>query len=175
MATTYAVGSGDHIKPWRNVRVRHLGVDSGQTMRVGDPVIFSTDAGDEHLIKVAGDNPTAGIIGFCAEAPASGYTKGDKVAVWIATPDAEFVGRLNTVGAVAADLAVIGTARALEIDSTNSIWSVEDDDAGNDAVRVLELLNPITRQPLTADGDVNALCVFKVVPGASVYNSTSAT
>lgn len=168
MASLGSVSKGDYIRPLQGARIRHYPEDASQSFKIGDPLIIG-GAGVENKVKIAGDNPTADIIGIAAEA-ASGTT-GNKVAVWMADPHTLFIGRGDATDAV--DFTDIGAKRALEIDATNEIWRVETDDAGNDAVVVLEFRHPVTREVLTAEGDTDALVVFRFAEAACVYGDAN--
>lgn len=163
MATTYGVSTGDHIRPYRKFEIRHFPEDASQTFGIG-AVLIQGGAGVEQKVKIASSNPTAAIVGIALEA-ASGTT-GNLIPVAIAKADAEFYGRGLADDAV--DFSDVGAARALETDATTG-WRVETDDAGNDAVVVLQFLNPNTMQPLTAEGDFNAGIVFRFVKAATLW------
>ena len=168
MASLGGVSSGDYIRPFRNCTLRHFPEDATQTFVKGDPLIQGA-AGVEHKVKIAGDNPTSAIVGIAAE-DATGTT-GNKVAVWLAEPHAEFIGRGDATDTV--DFTDIGAKRPLEIDATNDIWRVETDDAGNDCVVVLQFRDPVTREVLTAEGGTDPLIVFRFVEAATVYGDAN--
>lgn len=169
MATTFAVGSGDYIRPFRNVRVQHFPVAVSQTIRRGDQVKLA-GAGVENRIKIGVVTETSRIVGIAAASITTTSTHvpaTDKIPVWLATPDAEFIGR--TVSDDAVDFTDIGVNVAMDIDATNNIWVIETDDVTAEVVQVLQYLDPITKTPQTAEGDTSVLCVFKFMPGASIY------
>ena len=60
----------------------------------------------------------------------------------------------------------------LEIDATNSITRVQTDGVTYETVVVLEYRNPTTGNLQTSEGDTNALCIFKFLPGASIFIPT---
>ena len=166
---TFAVGTGDYIKPHRNVTYKEFPVAVSQTVLVGS-ILKKAGAGLENRVSVAGDTDTSGIVGIAMEAITTTGThvaKTDKVLVALATPEAEFEGR--TVADDAVDFTDIGVRVSTEIDATNSITRVETDDTTNETVRVLEYLDPVTRNRQATEGDVNALCIFKFIPGATIW------
>lgn len=167
--STFAVGSGDYILPWRNARLAEYPVAVSQTVLKGS-VLKMAGAGLENRVILSTDSTTSGIVGVAMEAITTTGTHNaatDKVLVALATPDAEFIAR--TVADDAVDFTDLGVNVSLEIDATNSITRVETDDVTNETVKVLEYLDPFTRNRLTAEGDVNALAVFKFIPGATVF------
>lgn len=169
MATTFSVSSGDFIRPYRNVKIKHWPVTVSQTIRKGDAVKLA-GAGLENRIKIGVVTETSGYVGIAAEditTTSSHVAATDKIAVWLAEPDAEFIGR--TVSDDAVDFTDIGVNVALDIDATNNIWVVETDDVTAEVVRVLRYLDPITNNVQATEGDTSALCVFKFIPGASIY------
>jgi hypothetical protein len=166
---TFAIGKGDFIRPWRNCSVRHYPVSVSQTIYRGYPVKLA-GAGLENRVIVMADNDSAGIVGIAAHDIVTTSTHvpaTDTVAVWLATPEAEFVGR--TVADDAVDFTDTGVNVALEADATNLIWCVETDNVTQEIVRVLGYRNPITNNVQATEGDTNALCVFKFIPGASIH------
>jgi hypothetical protein len=169
MATTFGVSSGDYIRPYRNVRVAHFPVAVSQTIVRGAAVKLA-GAGVENRIKIGVVTETSGYVGFAAESITTTSTHvsaTDKIAVWLATENAEFIGR--TVSDDPVDFSDIGVGVALDIDATNAIWVVETDDVTAEVVRVLSYLDPVTKNPQVAEGDSSVLCVFKFLPGASIY------
>lgn len=169
MATTFAVGSGDYIVPWRNVTVKRFPVSVSQTVLVGS-VLKKAGAGLENRVILSTDTTTSGIVGVALEAittSSSHVAATDHVLVALATPEAEFAGR--TVADDAVDFTDLGVNVSLEIDATNLITRVETDDVTNETVRVLEYRNPVTREVQATEGDTSALCIFKFIPGATIW------
>jgi len=166
---TFAIGAGDFVRPFRGVRVQHFPVSISQTIKRGYPVKLA-GAGLENRVIVMADNDVAGIVGIAAAditTTGTHVAATDRIPVWLATPEAEFMGR--TVADDAVDFSDRGVNVALELDATNLIWCVETDNVTQEIVRVLEYVHPVTKTPLTAEGDVNALAIFKFIPGASIY------
>lgn len=164
MATTFAVGSGDYMRPWRNCDIKHFPEAASQTFKKGE-VLIQGGAGVENQVRVASDNPTAAIVGVAAE-DASGTT-GQKVAVYVARGDAEFI--VRTISTDPVDFSDIGTARAIEKDATNVIWVTDTSDAGNDSVVIQEYRDPGTREAQTTEGDSSVWAVVRFAPGATVW------
>lgn len=166
---TFGVGSGDYIVPWRNTTIKRFPVSISQTVLVGS-VLQKAGAGLENRVILSTDTVTSGIVGIALEAITTTGTHNaatDHVLVALATPEAEFAGR--TVADDAVDFTDIGVRVSLEIDATNSITRVETDDVTNETVRVLQYLDPVTRNVQATEGDVNALCIFKFIPGATIW------
>ena len=94
MATTFSVGSGDYIRPYRNVTIKHFPVTISQTIKRGDAVKLA-GAGLENRIKIGVVTETSGYVGIAAEDITTTGTHNaatDKIAVWQATESAEFIG-----------------------------------------------------------------------------------
>lgn len=166
---TFTVGSGDYIVPWRNVTIKEFPVHTSQTVLAGS-VLKKAGAGVENRVILNTDTDTSGIVGVALHAVTTGATHvaaTDKVLVAIATPEAEFAGR--TIAEDAVDFSDIGVRVSLEIDATNGITRVETDDTTNETVMVLEYRDPVTRNVSAAEGDISALCIFRFLPGASVW------
>lgn len=166
---TFGVGSGDYIIPWRNTTIKRFPVSISQTVLVGS-VLQKAGAGLENRVILSTDTVTSGIVGVALEAITTTGTHvaaTDHVLVALATPEAEFAGR--TVADDAVDFTDIGVRVSLEIDATNLITRVETDDVTNETVRVLQYLDPVTRNVQATEGDVNALCIFKFIPGATIW------
>lgn len=169
MATTYSVGSGDYIQPYQHTVIKEFPVHTSQTVLKGS-VLQKAGAGYENRVILSTDTVTTGIVGVALEAITTTATHNaatDKVLVALATDCAEFTAR--TVADDAVDFSDIGVNVELEIDATNSITRVETDGTTYEVVKVLGYLNPVTRNPLTAEGDTSALAIFKFIPGATVY------
>jgi hypothetical protein len=166
---TFGVSDGDYIVPWRNPTIKEFPVGVSQTVLKGS-VLQKGGAGVENRVILSTDTVTSGIVGVAMEAITTTGThnaKTDKVLVALATPEAEFAGR--TVADDAVDFSDIGVRVSLEIDATNSITRVETDDVTNETVKVLQYLDPVTRNVQATEGDVNALCIFKFIPGATIW------
>ncbi len=169
MATTFTVGSGDYIRPYRNCRIQHFPVHVSQTLKRGQ-VVKIAGAGYENRLIVSTDTTVAGIVGVIAEditTIATHVPSTDKAAVWLATVDAEFIARTNADDAV--DFSDIGVEVELEIDATNSIVRVETDSTTYEVVQILQFLDPVTKNVQATEGDINVLCVFKFIQGASIW------
>lgn len=171
MATTFVVSTGDHIRPFRNYRIKEYPVSISQTVLVGS-VLKQAGAGLENRVILSTDSTTTGIVGVALEAITTTGTHvpaTDKVLVALATEDAEFVAR--TVASTAVDFTSIGTRVSLEIDATNLITRLDTADTTNETVWVLEYLDPTNQNTQATEGDTNALGVFKFIPGATIWGS----
>jgi hypothetical protein len=159
-------GSGDYVRPFRNVRVQHYPEAASQTFKRGEVLILG-GAGVENQVRIASDNPTAAIVGIAA-ADATGVT-GTKVPVWLAHPLAEF--RAKAIAGDAADFTDLNAARAIQKDATNVIWEVDTTDAGNDSVVPLDLLDNNLKQVVEANADTNYWVVFRFADAATIWGS----
>lgn len=172
MATTFTVGSGDYMRPYRNCRIQHFPVHTSQTLKKGY-VVQLAGAGYENRVIVSTDTVVSGIVGVCAADITTTATHNavtDKVPVWLATPEAEFIAR--TDADTAANFTQLATRVELEIDATNSIHRVELGSTTYEVVWVLGFLDPVTKNVQATEGDYNVLCVFKFLPGASIWQPT---
>jgi hypothetical protein len=169
MATTFTVGSGDYMRPWRNCRIQHFPVHVSQTLKRGY-VVQLAGAGYENRIIASTDTVTTKIVGVVAAditTTATHVASTDKVPVWLATEDAEFIAR--TVADDAVDFSDIGVNVSLEIDVTNSIVRVETDDTTYETVKVLQFIDPVTKTKQATEGDTSVWAVVKFIPGAAVW------
>jgi hypothetical protein len=136
-------------------------------------VLQLAGAGYENRLILGTDTVTSGYVGVAAEALTTTATHNavtDHVPVWLATPDAEFIGR--TVADDTVDFTDIGVNVELELDATYSITRVQTDGTTYEVVRVLQYLNPVTKNVQATEGDTSVWCVFKFIPGASIYIPT---
>ena len=65
MATTFVPGSGDGFRPYGRCKVQHYPMAASQTFKKGYPIIMG-GAGVENQIRVAGNDPTAALVGVAA-------------------------------------------------------------------------------------------------------------
>ncbi len=167
---TFGVSAADYIKPYNKPVLKRFPVSISQTVLVGS-VVKKAGAGLENRVILNTDTVAAGaIVGVAMEAITTTGTHvaaTDHVLVALAVPGAQFEGR--TVADDAVDFTDIGVNVSLEIDATNSITRVETDDVTNETVRVLEYLDPVTKNTQATEGDTSALCVFKFLPGATIW------
>lgn len=166
---TFNVGTGDYIKPFRNVTYKEFPVHVSQTVLVGS-IMKLAGAGFENRVILSTDATTSGIVGVAMEAITTTGThnaKTDKVLIALATPEAEFEAR--TVAARAVDFTDLNVRIETQIDATNSITRLNAAATTNETVRTVEYLDPVTRNRQATEGDVNALGIFKFIPGATVW------
>jgi hypothetical protein len=83
----------------------------------------------------------------------------DKINVWLATQDAEFIAHCEDAATIDNDN--ISTQYGMVNDATNGIWRVDLSDTTNLVVRVLELVD--------AHGDTNGRLVFSVIAPERLY------
>lgn len=159
MATTFAVSSGDYIRPYRNVRIQHFPEAASQTFKRGEPLIMDA-AATENRVRIAGSAPTSLIVGIAA-ADASGVTS-TMIPVWLATLTAEFKG--TGMAAQAMDWTDLSVGKALIKDATNVIWQV-DNTNGADSVVPLEILAPATQ------GDFLGYYSFRFAYASTLYGT----
>lgn len=163
---TISVGPGSYIRPYRKPRVRHFLVGASQTILKGDPLILSATADAGNKVTIAGADPTADyhLVGFAAEAITTGstVTAADKIPVWLATPDAEFV--VHYADTQALDVDDIGTAYGIVADGTNDIWRLDDTETTAPVFMVIDLLD--------AHADVNGRAVVQVLAPERLYGTS---
>lgn len=156
MATTVSVGPGSYMRPYRKPRIQHWPEAASQTFILGDLLAFSTDS---YGVVKAGADPTADIVGVAAEA-ATGTT-GNKVAVWLAGPENEFVAHIEDTGTIAAT--DIGAAFGVIEDTTNNIWRVDTTETGAPCVIVTQYIDGV--------GDTNGRVVFRFTNEVDTSNT----
>lgn len=158
MATTYSVGSGSYIRPYRNVRIQHFPEAASQSFKRGEPLIMDA-ASNENRVRVASNQPTTLIVGIAA-ADASGVTS-TMVPVWLATFDAEFIAVGKTLQAM--DYTDLSVGLALLKDATNVIWYIDNSDTTHDAVVPLQIKAPAVQ------GDFQGYYIFRFAIAATIY------
>jgi hypothetical protein len=152
---TLTVSSGDYMRPYRGpVRCKNAPEAVSQSFKLGYPLIPGTTSGKEDEVKIAGTDPTTGILGVAAGA-ASG-TETTNITFWLAEPEVEFLARVQDTGsAVRTD---VGKTYGIVLDATNLIWRVDLTETTNVNVVITEVLN----QPgLSVPGDTNNLVAFQ--------------
>lgn len=159
MATTFTMSAGNTVRPYRNVRKRNFPEAASQTFVVGDLVILETASDKGHQVKIAGTDPTTdrALIGIAAEA-ASG-TEGTSIAVYLFTPDSEFVINGNTT----LDNDHVSSRFGVARDATNKIVQLDISETSAIVFKVLELLD--------AAGDVNGRYIVAPVQSESLYGA----
>lgn len=169
MATTYTVGSGDIIRPYKSrPRIQHFPMAASQSFKMGEPLIMDA-ASTENRVKVAANQPTTLIVGIAAAAAADcansdGTTTGALVPVWCATHDAVF----KAVGKAlqALDYTDLSLGLALLKDATNNIWYIDNTDTTHDAVVPLTIIAPAVQ------GDFQGYYSFRFAAAASLFIAT---
>jgi hypothetical protein len=161
MATTFNVGSGDYVRPYRNVRIQHFPEAASQTFKRGEPLIMDA-AGTENRVRIASTSPTTLIVGIAA-ADASGVTS-TMIPVWCATQDAEF--KITGKAAQAMDYTDLGVGLEIEKDATNVIWIVDNTNTSADALVPLSILAPAVQ------GDFRGYYVVRFAAAASYWMQT---
>lgn len=161
MATTFAVGPGSIMRPYRNTRVRHFPEAASQTFLRGDILIMDA-ASTENRVKISADQPTARIVGV-AGADASGVT-GTMIPVYLADVQAEFL--ITGKSGQAMDFTDLGVGLAVLRDATNKIWYVDNTDTSHDAVVPVKINEPATQ------GDFLGYYVVRFAQAASYWMAT---
>jgi hypothetical protein len=146
---TISVGSGNYLRPYRNVRIANFPEDASQSFKRGAIVIYSATSGKENKIKEAGADPTALMLGVCL-ADASG-TEGTMLPVALFTPDAEFV--IHMVDTQTLDRSKLGTSYGVLKDGTYNIWRLDNTETTAKVFVIVQLLD--------AHGDANGRCVVR--------------
>lgn len=161
---TVSVSAKSYVRPYRNPRTRQFLVDVSQTIVIGDLIVLGTDSDEGNRVKKAGADPTTDrkILGFAAEAITTTSTHDsttDKLLVWLATQDAEFIAHCEDAAAIDND--DISTEYGMVNDATNGIWRVDRSETSAKIVRVLELVD--------THGDTNGRLVFSVIAPERLY------
>lgn len=163
---TFTVSSGDFVRPYKGrAKIKHFYVDTSQTIVVGDLLVLSTDSDEGNRVKKASADPTTdrAIVGFAAAAITTGATHvaaTDRIPVWIASGEAEFVVRAQDTGTLDND--DVSVEYGIVNDSTNGIWRLDRSETSAKIFRVLELLD--------AHGDVNGRYVAMVIAPERLYH-----
>lgn len=158
---TFTVTSKDYFKPY-DMNLNRTGdaapEAASQSFGLGAPLIFATTAGHENRVKVAGADPTAGILGVASTA-ATGTTD-SQITYWIADNGNQFVGRVQGSGTL--DYTQVGLQCGIVQDTTVSpaIWRVDYSDTTNKNVEITGLID--------ADGDVNGRVRFQFISAARI-------
>lgn len=161
---TIGVGKGSYIRPHRRVRMANFRVDASQTIKVGYPLVLSTDSDEGNRVKVASADPTTDrkFVGFAAGDITTGAspTASDTVDVWLATGDAEFIAHCEDAAAIDND--DISTEYGIVEDATNEIYRLDRTETSAKVFRVLELYD--------AHGDVNGRLIVSVIAPERLYH-----
>lgn len=162
---TLVVSSGDYIKPYRGrVHLRSFPVDTSQTILVGSLLVLSTDTDEGNRVKVAGTDPTVdrSLVGIAAEAitTTSTYVAAtDKVLVWVAHPDTEFIVRCESAAAIDND--DVSVEYGVVVDGTNLITRLDRSETSAKVFRVTELID--------THGDVNGRLLVQFITSERLY------
>ena len=122
-------------EPYRAVvKVRHFPEAASQTFVKGDVLILATASDKGHQCKIAGADPTAGILGVAAKA--STGVEGTDIDVF-STEDNTFIA--NIEGSVSLDNDMTGLACGLV--TTTGAVRVDTSDTTNKNVRITQLID----------------------------------
>lgn len=146
---TISVGSGNYLRPYRNVRIQHFPEAASQSFKRGEIVIRETAANKGHQVKISGADPTAGLLGVAA-ADASGV-EGTMIPVWLFTNSSEFVIHYGDTQALDND--DVGVSYGVVKDATNVIWRLDNTETTAKVFEVVQLLD--------AAADVNGRAVVR--------------
>lgn len=152
---TISVAANLSLRPWRGGRsrgVHHFPETATQVFAVNDVLTYDTAGGKQNEVKLASTaSPctTNPIIGVAAEA-ASG-TEGNKVAVWPAEEESEWIGCIDAGTALTA--AMVNSQFGVVWDGTGKLWRVNTQDTTNKRVVITELYDAV--------GDINGRVIFK--------------
>jgi hypothetical protein len=160
---TLTVSSGSYIRPYRLFRIRHFRVNINQVIKLGDPVVLSVTADQGDRIALAGADPAVdrGFVGFAAEAMTTGatVTADNKIPVWLATQDSEFL--VHVANGQALDADDISLEYGIVYDATNLIWRLDKTETTAKIFRVLELKD--------LHGDVNGRLIVAPIAPERLY------
>jgi hypothetical protein len=156
MATSFTVGTGDYIRPYRNVRLENFPEAASQTFRVGDVLILQTSADKGHQVKISGADPASGtVVGIAAEA-ASGV-ENTSIGVWVLDEKGEFLACVQDASTL--DFDQVGDEYGIVADATNLIWRVDTTETTAKVFRVIKLA------PGYSHGDTNGKLIVKSAIG----------
>jgi hypothetical protein len=161
---TIGVGLGSYIRPLRKARVEWFPVDVSQTLKIGYPVILSTDSDEGNRLKVAGADPTTdrAFVGFAAADITTTATHNavtDRIPVWVADQDTEFL--VHVQDAETLDNDDISVEFGIVADSTNLIYRLDTTETSAKVFRVLRLYD--------AHGDTNGRVVAMCIAPERLY------
>lgn len=163
---TIGVGTGNYIRPRKaaGTELRSFPVDTSQTILVGSLLVLSADSDEGNRVKVAGTDPTTdrAIVGFAAEAITTGATfvaATDKVLVWLAKQDTQFIVHCEDAGTIDND--DVSVEYGVVVDATNLITRLDRTETSAKVFRVIELLD--------VHGDVNGRLAVTVIAPERLY------
>lgn len=161
---TIGVGTGSYIRPRKGAELRSFPVDTSQTILVGSLLVLSADSDEGNRVKVAGTDPTTdrAIVGFAAEAittSSSFVDATDKVLVWLAKQDTQFIVHCEDAGTIDND--DVSVEYGVVVDGTNLITRLDRTETSAKVFRVIELLD--------AHGDVNGRLAVTVIAPERLY------
>lgn len=161
---TISVGTGNYIRPRKGAEIRFFPVDTSQTILVGSLIVLSADSDEGNRVKVASTDPTTdrGIIGIACEAITTGATfvaATDKVGVWLAKQDTQFIVHCEASGTIDND--DVSTEYGVVVDGTNLITRLDRTETSAKVFRVIELID--------AHGDVNGRLAVTVIAPERLY------
>jgi hypothetical protein len=156
LATSFVVGTGDYIRPYRKTQVRHFREAASQTFILGDVLILQTSADKGNQVKISGADPaTNTVVGIALEA-ASGV-ENTLVAVAPLDEIGEFLIAIGSTQSLDAD--DIGDLYGIVADATNLIWRLDNTETTATVFRVVDFA------PGYAHGDVNGKYIVKAANG----------
>ena len=146
---TISVGSGNILRPYRNVRIHHFPEGASQTFKRGELLILITTADKGHQVGISGADPTVGVVGVAAT-DASG-TENTLVPVWLFTPESEWL--VHAGASQTLDNDDVGLGYGVVKDGTNVIWRLDRTETTAKVFVVLKLVD--------AHGDVNGRYIVR--------------
>jgi hypothetical protein len=160
---TFAVSSGDYIRPVRNTELRSFPEAASQTFKTGDVLIKQTTADKGHQVKVSGADPSSGTVVGIAMQDASGV-ENTPILVAVLNEKTEFI--VAVVSAQALDNDDIGVEYGIASDGTNLIWRLDRTETTAKVFRVVAFA------PGYVHGDVNGKFIVKSAIGVQgVYGA----
>lgn len=158
---TFAVSSGDYIRPYRNAELRSFPEAAAQTFKTGDVLIKQTTADKGHQVKVSGADPASGTVVGIAMQDASG-TENTPILVAVLNEKTEFIVAIGSGQAFDND--DVGTEYGIVADGTNLIWRLDRTEVTAKVFRV------VSAAPGVVHADVNAKVIVKSAIGVqAVY------
>lgn len=146
---TISVGSGNYLRPYRNVRIQHFPEGPSQSFKRGELLILNTTADKGHQVVISAADPTVGVVGVAAM-DATG-TENSLVTVWLFTPASEWVVHAGSGQTLDNDDLSVGYGIVKDI--TNVIWRLDRTETTAKVFVVVKLLD--------AHGDVNGRYIVR--------------
>lgn len=168
MATSFTVGKGNFIRPYRNVKIRPFPEAASQTFKKGYVLILQTSSDKGNQVKVAGTDPTTGLCVGIALSDATGV-ENSEIPVAMFDAAGEFLVHIQDAATLDAD--DIADDFGFVADATNEIHRLDNTETTSKVFRVLAFgPKPDGSGGMCGHGDTNGCYVVKsAAVGQAVY------